>query len=103
MFEGHMDHYTLTIPTVDNQGRRAEHYASCARAGLLAAGIDGWTEVDSCGVWRGRSEPGIVFHVYRPADEEGMLQTLGHVGREAAPDQEAIQVTYHGSIYLQEA
>ncbi len=107
MFSGPMDIYTLTVPSVDNSGRRRESYLRETRANLLAGDIEGWTETACIGAWRGRLEPGTVFTIYREpaADAAAVAEfcgVLGYAGRAAMPDQEAVQVTYAGRLHLSE-
>lgn len=99
-----MLHYTITAPKVRNDGTTAD-YPQALRAVLLAFGIDGWTEHDTVGVWHGKREPGIVFTVYLTeglADPTVRLDVLAKLARRAMPDQEAVQVTYHGTLLLAE-
>jgi hypothetical protein len=100
-----MEHYTITAPKVRNDGEPSG-YVIALRAALKGAGIDGWTEQDSVGVWRGKAEPGTVFTVYL-SDQPGhmveqRLSWLGVIARRVMPDQEAVQVTHHGTITLHE-
>lgn len=99
-----MQHWSIVAPKVDNGGRPSG-YPSALRAGLRKAMIDGWTEHDSVGVWRGRSEPGVTFTLYRmpTITSHGWRSLLMSVARTAMPDQEAVQVTYHGEVTVYEA
>lgn len=89
-----MRRYTLVAPHTTNDGARSD-YAPAVAVALLEAGIDGWTEYETVGWWRGKPEAGTTFEFFR-ADSGPVLQfvkTLGHIGRDCMPDQEAIQVT----------
>lgn len=116
-----MRRYTLTAPKVDNVGEPSG-YPSKVRDALLDAGIDGWTEYDTIGWWRGVGEAGTTFEIYRMAapqpfthgtPERGdatdaytrdvFLVQLARIGRACMPDQEAVQVTMdHSTITLTE-
>jgi len=111
-----MRRYTLVAPHVRNDGSMSG-YPAAVREALLAAGIDGWTEYETHGSWRGKREAGTTFELYR-ADEPGyqadspnalrysattplyagespatFVRLLGAIGRACMPDQEAVQVT----------
>lgn len=99
-----MNHYTITAPAVRNDGTESG-YAAVLRALLLQFGIDGWTEHESVGYWHGRREAGTVFTLYRmpgPYTPSVIAADLARIARRAMPDQEAIQVTYHGSVLVVE-
>ena len=88
-----MDTFTLTVPSVDNDGRPAP-YLEKVRAGLEEAGFTGWTETACVGYWLGKFEPGTVITLYVPESKSfGVASKLAHIGRQAMPDQEAVQVT----------
>lgn len=86
---------TLTVPTLDNDGADVGHVDK-VRTGLLAAGIESWTEHDSRGSWKGKLEPGTVFTFYVTAGlgARDFAHTVGRIGRRCMPDQEAVQVTF---------
>ena len=94
-----MHHYTLTAPSVTNAGKPSG-YAAAVSAGLQHVGIDGWTEQRCKGYWNGKVEAGTLFTLYLT---DCLPLSLQMIGREAMPDQEAVQVTYHGTIELWEA
>jgi hypothetical protein len=100
-----MEHYTITAPKVRNDGEPSGYHLALPAA-LKHHGIDGWTQHDSVGVWKGKAEPGTVFTVYLPEGPPGSpsvrLEILGRIGRGAMPDQDAVQVTYHGTLLLHE-
>jgi len=91
-----MRRYTLVAPHVDNAGR-ASGYPAAVREALLAAGIDGWTEYETHGSWRGVREAGVTFEIYAEVAPRGASNTfpgrLADIGRGCMPDQEAVQVT----------
>lgn len=97
-----MYRFTLTAPHVLNHDHATPSgYADRVREGLLAAGIDGWTEYETVGSWRGTREPGTTFEIYATVDHptepsytvKGYAALLDRIGRAAMPDQEAVQVT----------
>jgi hypothetical protein len=94
-----MHHYTLTAPSVTNAGEPSG-YALKVRIRLQIADITGWTEQRCKGYWNGKAEAGTLFTVYLM---DRLPETLQMIGRAAMPDQEAVQVTYHGTIELWEA
>jgi hypothetical protein len=98
-----MEHYTITAPKVRNDGEPSGYHLAL-RAGLESQGIDGWTEHESVGSWQGRREAGIVFTIYLldGSSPSAKLEWLGRIGRDCMPDQEAVQVTYHGTLLLHE-
>lgn len=86
--------YTLTVPAVTNDGLSAPWHLEKVRAGLEEAGFTGWTETATVGYWRGILEPGTVITVYVPVGKTiGVASRLGAIGRQAMPDQDAVQVT----------
>lgn len=95
---------TLTVPAVDNFGTEAPWHLDKVRAGLAAAGFTGWTEVASTGYWMGKLEPGTVVTLYVERPTVEMIDQIGQIGRQAMPDQEAVQVTLsHDPVSLYEA
>lgn len=100
-----MEHYTITAPKVRNDGEPSGYHLAL-RAGLEAVGIDGWTEHESVGSWQGRREAGTVFTIYLTQgigdSPSAKLAWLGGIGRKCMPDQEAVQITYHGTLLLHE-
>lgn len=93
MNEFQMYRMTVIAPAVTNDGHPSD-YASGARSALRSVGIDGWTENETAGVWRGRRESGTRFEVFLPAmPRPAVPAQLGEYLRHAMPDQEAIQVT----------
>lgn len=90
--------FTLTVPSVDNDGLPVP-YLEKVRAGLEEAGFTGWTEIASNGYWNGKLEPGTVITIYVPENETfNVASKLGVIGRTCMPDQEAVQVTVSGDI-----
>lgn len=92
-----MRRFTIIAPHVTNSGEPSGNPEALA-AGLLAAGIDGWTEYQTVGCWRGHREPGTCFEIYRddarsPWARADFAARLARIGRAAMPDQEAIQIT----------
>lgn len=92
-----MHRFTIVAPHVTNEGG-ASGYPAALRSALRSAGIDGWTEYETVGSWRGKRELGVTFEIYREnLDSEGLrlgyAQHLARIGRSVMPDQEAIQVT----------
>lgn len=92
----YMRRYTLIAPIVTNDGANSG-YPAAIRAALLEARIDGWTEHETHGYWRGKREPGVMFEILRNAESRGhgavFAHRLGRLARRAMPDQEAIQIT----------
>jgi hypothetical protein len=70
-------------------------YPAAVREALIRNGIDGWTEYETHGSWRGKREAGTTFEFYRaqPDPDPDFAELVGIIGREAMPDQDAIQVT----------
>jgi len=97
----HFATYTLTVPSVDNDGNPVP-YLEKVRAGLEEAGFSGWTETPSVGYWKGVFEPGTVITIYAPRSS-ATFKRLGNIGRYAMPDQEAVQVTVGADVVLAEA
>jgi hypothetical protein len=96
-----MYRYTLVAPHVDNAGRPSG-YPVAVRAALLNAGVNGWTEYETAGVWRGKREVGVTFEILSVSAL--LHHLLSRIGRECMPDQEAVQVTLNpDSIILWEA
>lgn len=92
----------VTLPLVTNNGT-VSYYADWFRAAVERYGIAGWTEVQGEGMWHGQREPVTVFTFYVPTAVWRLtLRKLGEMAREAAPDQEAIQVVDHGEVTLSE-
>lgn len=88
--------YTLTVPAVDNTGQyRSDHLAKVRKALAASFPGQGWTEHRSSGFWNGKIESGTVVTIYAPADypPAAMIESLGAIGRNAMPDQDAVQVT----------
>lgn len=92
----YMRRFTLVAPTLTKDGQ-ASFAQTKVRNALRANAIDVWTEYSTTGAWKGETEPGTVFEIYRELYTEAaaveFARLLGHIGREAMPDQEAIQVT----------
>ena len=120
-----MRRFTIVAPSVRNDGTMSD-YPAKLRAALLAAGIDGWTETETHGSWRGVREAGVTFEILVPiADTRQSPDTradvvtfvgarcttriaasvLAGLARAAmGPEQEAIQVTIeHGVADVFEA
>jgi len=98
----HFATYTLTVPSVDNDGNPAPYHLEKVRAGMEEAGFTGWTETASVGYWNGKLEPGTVITLYAPRSH-ATFKRLGIIGRHAMPDQEAVQVTVGADVVLAEA
>jgi hypothetical protein len=108
-----MRRYTLTAPLTTNDGSAAldargfpSNHPQIVRDALLDAGIDGWTEYQTVGWWKGKREEGVTFELYRACADMGPLalrdnsrdghtfaRQLARIGRRCMPDQEAVQVT----------
>jgi hypothetical protein len=107
----HMHRFTIIAPHVRNDGSMAP-YVSNLRQALLLAGIEGWTEYETHGSWKGVREAGTTFEVLR--ERPGYLRDidwavewlefLGNVARTAmGTGQDAIQITYEGRVLVHEA
>ncbi len=91
--------FTITVPSVSNDGAAAPYYLEKVRAGLEEFGFTGWTETSTTGYWLGMLEPGTVITLYVPDNSPAdVALTLGAIGRQAMPDQIAIQVTVSGDV-----
>src|SRR5688572_15862773 len=68
-----MRRFTLTVPYLDNHGRKTDHLAD-VKAALAAEGITGWTEYFGSGAWRGHEEPVSILEVYRATNHKGFVE-----------------------------
>jgi hypothetical protein len=82
--------YTVVAPHVRNDGTMSG-YPAAFRERLLGKAIDGWTEYETHGAWRGKREAGVTFEFFN--GEPNFVHTLARIARSVMPDQEAIQVT----------
>lgn len=94
-----MYRYEIIAPKVTNAGEYS-YYPETFRKALLDNNIDGWTENDSMGYWRGKAEPGTTFTILRMTRDYEML---GAIARDVMTDQGDIQVTYCGTQDVYEA
>lgn len=91
--------HEVICPQVTNDGDPSGYPLAFAKA-LLASGIDGWTETNTMGYWKGKAEPGTTFMIL---SERDIVPLLGKLARACMPDQEAIQVSRVGWQDIYEA
>ena len=94
-----MTRYTLTIPTVDYDGRPRADFPRAAEILLADAGVEGWTSVDGTGAWRQYREPVRVYWI--DDDDELEPRLVRAAGLLAAyAQQEVVYLTAGGRAIL---